>query len=360
MNPSDRQFVATEEFESLVRMSDAEWEEAASRVEKAVAQYEHVDFGKLADDVVDHYMKAKADAEAAKRLPYGFPVTGLATATTAGMISGLVGGHSDKGRLQAAWMSALGFLAPLLALLAIVYGWHSGLGWYGVSRTTLLAGFCGFLALSLLLLASFVRGGVLVRVLSKQAALSVSVGALGATLLSPLAIRELRSNESTKLTLASSDLSLYMVDALASAEPSPIRRVAYLAETQDNYGLVDDKIESNIAVSIQARGLPGHLTAKVDSPGSGRVTWSQPLRPEITKTLIKQGRVEVAPTGEARLVTRDGSYAVSHALLTTVPSQRLQVVALIDAKTRMVTRVVAAPRSATASAAMEGSAALTR
>lgn len=344
-----------DDLESFRRLSDAEWDEATKRVEKAVDRYAHIDFGRLADEVVDEYVKARAEEEALDRLGAGFPFTSTAPVTTRGMVTSLVGVHTNSGRVRTAGISGAGFLAPLAVLLAVVYLWHSNFGWYGVPRVTLLAGFVGFTVLSAFLIASFVRDGFTVRALSKQGALALSIGAVAATIVSPFAIRQLRSSESDKLALASKDVSLSVVDAVAAAD-NPISRVTLMAGSQERYDVVPEKKlgKSNTVttpqgeVSIQTRGLPGYVTATVDSPESVRVIWSRPLAPDITKALIKQGRVEALPGG-ARLLTRDGAFPVSDNLAKAIPPEE-KVVGVIDAGTRKVTRLVPVSPSRMASA----------
>ena len=327
------------ELETFTRLSDSDWEKATSKVEKAVDRYAHVDFGRLAEGVADEYVKARAEVKAAELLATGIAFSVTAQSTTRGMVAALVGGHTDQGRMRAAGISGVWFLAPLTLLLAIVYFWHAKFGWYGVPRVTLLVGLAGFTVLSVLLIASFVRDGAVVRVLPKQASLALSIGAVAATVVSTLAIRELRSSESDTLALASRDMSSFVMDAVASAD-SPISRVAFMAESQsqDRYDVLAKSLTSQRAVSIHARGLPGHLTATLESPDSVRVTWSRPLKPEVTKTLIKQGKVEFKPGG-ALFITRDGNFPVSETLAKAIPPDE-KAVAEIDAETKTVMRLV--------------------
>jgi len=81
-------------------------------------------------------------------------------------------------------------------------------------------------------------------------------GRTGARVSVALVMRELRRNGSSKLMLASGDSGDYVVDALASSNACPIRRVAYPAEQRDDFGLVDEDLDAGSALSIETRGCP--------------------------------------------------------------------------------------------------------
>jgi hypothetical protein len=348
MNSAD-QSGRKDEIETFVRMTDAEWEEATQRVEAAVARYRHVNFGRLAEEVADQYFESRrmdANASAAPGPVGEIP----AAVMTAGMVTSLIGAHSERARLRSVGISALGFLTPVVLLMAVVYGWHFEYGWYGVPKLTLIVGFVVLLSIAAFLVGSYVHGGIITRWASAQGALSLSTGAVCATLVSSIAILGFKSSESTKLSLISSDLSWYTQEALASTETSPTRHVALVAKTHESYDLVES---SRNEVSIEARGLSGYLTAKFDSPESARVTWSRPLRHEVTQALIKEGRIELKPAGGARLVASDGGAYDISAAIPEAAELSVRVVGLIDANSKMVTRIVPA-REVAASAALTG------